>query len=120
MFWDTIDLFTDSPQASQTKKYRRKSNYYEDKSQRIENLLRTCKTMLEQTQNTYKLGSHSISTSMENVMCYRYYEEKTYLFEQTNNKLDRFNEKIQILNRELTKAQTLHQKYYNLAIRGED
>lgn len=120
MFYDTVDWFSDSNKTKKIKAYRRKSNYYESKSDDLQRSINKLNKLLNRAKSDYRLGSHNITTSIEHVLKYRFYHAETAMFKKTEELIGVLENKKNTVVSEKNKANTLYKKYYNLAQREDD
>ena len=120
MFWDTMDFFTDSQKIKRVKSYRRKSNYYESKSDSLSRSLVVIDHELSDAKSDYGLGNASISGSKDNILTYRYYNTETSMHNQTARLLSQLENQRNVLKQARDEAQRLYREYYNFAIREDE
>lgn len=119
MFWDTWDYWTDDRKTKKIKSYRRKSNYYEKKSNNLEDYLTEINSLIRDAESHYNLGKRNASTEVNDVMKYKYYQAESNMYSQTESILSHLKAKRDILKNQLQVAKNLWKKYYNLAIKED-
>ncbi|MFV0393332.1 MAG: hypothetical protein ACK5LC_02900 [Coprobacillaceae bacterium] len=79
MFWDTVDLFTDEKETLEKKKHRRRSNHYERKVDKLDNIIDDINAKLKSLE-TYNLGKYILIGDEEDVYArgYKEYKDKIY------------------------------------------
>lgn len=120
MFWDTTDFWTDSSKTKKIKAYRRKSNYYEAKTDDLQELVDEIDRLLNTAQTGYGMVRGAISTSVENVTKYKFYELETIVFRKAQENIEKLSTKKAAVNTQKNRAYSLYRKYYNLARREDD
>lgn len=119
MFYDTTEWWTDSSQTKKVKAYRRKANYYERKREDLQDYLDKINNLLSRAESDYGLGTRNISTVVDAVLEYKFYEVESEMFRKTEEIINSLKNKRDVIVAEKEKASTLRQKYYNVA-RQED
>ncbi|MEF9920491.1 MAG: hypothetical protein RR945_05695 [Erysipelotrichaceae bacterium] len=119
MFWDIYDLWGDSNQTLKVKALRRKSNYYEDKYDDLNDYLSTINKLLGSAENTYGLYSKTISCANGNVLQHTYYESESNMYNEADSIITLLEGKRDIIKQQKNSAYDLYRYYYNRAIKED-
>lgn len=120
MFWDVNDFWTDSSKTKKVKAYRRKSNYYEKKTDTLQEELNEINRLLNSAESGYGMMRGGITTSVENSVEYQFYESKTRVLKKAQENIGILISKRDVINAQKNNVYSLYRRYYTLARREDD
>lgn len=118
MFYDTWDFWFDDDETRKIKKYRRMSNYYENKYNNLLDSYIEINNLMFDVKNNYRLDQNVIKYVTGDVVRYQYSECEDKMISKIWEVIDYFEEMQDLIGKQRDNAYELYIKYYNLAIRG--